>query len=75
MGAAMADGGVIRSGGGGDGEVSIPEIDGAAAAAAAVGELPFVGGLTAELWKDWGLPAIAGDVTVVAAGERSTAFG
>ena len=73
-GAAIAEGGVTRSGGGGDGELSIPEIDRAAAAAAAAAELPFVG-VTAELWMDWGLLAIAGDVTVAAAGERGTPFG
>jgi len=73
-GAAIADGGVTRSGGGGDGELSIPEIDRAAAAAAAA-ELPFVGGVTAEPWMDWGLLAIAGEVTVAAAGERGTPFG
>ena len=73
-GAAIADGGVTRSGGGGDGELSIPEIDRAAAAAAAA-ELPFVGGVTAEPWMDWGLLAIAGDVMAAAADERGTPFG
>jgi hypothetical protein len=72
-GAAIADGGVTRSGGGGDGEVPIAEIDRAASAAAAA-ELRFVG-VTAELWMDWGLLAIAGDVTVAAAGERGAPFG
>jgi hypothetical protein len=73
-GAAIADGGVTRSGGGGDGELPNPEIDRAAAAAAAAAELPFVG-VTAELWVDCGLLAIAGDVRVAAAGERGTPFG
>jgi hypothetical protein len=73
-GAAIAGGGVTRSGGGGDGELSIPEIDRAAAAAAAAAELPLVG-VTAELWMDWGLLAIAGDVMAAAAGERGTPFG
>ena len=41
---------------------------------AAAAELPFVG-VTAELWMDWGLLAIAGDVTVAAAGERGAPFG
>ena len=72
-GAAIADGGVTRSGGGGDGELSSPEIDRAAAAAAAAA-LPFVG-VTAELWMDWGLLIIAGEVTVAAAGERGMPFG
>jgi hypothetical protein len=72
-GTAIADGGVTRSGGGGDGELSIPEIDRAAAAAAAA-ELPFVG-VTVELWMDWGVLAIAGDATVAAAGERGAPFG
>ena len=70
-GAAIADGGVTRSGGGGDGELSSPEIDRPAAAAAA---LPFVG-VTAELWMDGGLLGIAGEVTVAAAGERGMPFG
>ena len=69
-GAAIADGGVTRSGGGGGGEVSIPENDRAAAAAAAAAALPFPLGAPAALWVAWGLLAIAGDVTVVAAGER-----
>jgi hypothetical protein len=74
-GAAIADGGVTRSGGGGDGELPNPEIDrAAAAAAAAAAELPLVGA-TAELWVDWGLVAIAGDVTAAAAGERGAPFG
>jgi len=73
LGAAIADGGVTRSGGGGDGELPIPEIDRAAAAAAAA-ELPLVG-VTAELWMDWGLLAIAGDVMAAAADERGTPFG
>jgi hypothetical protein len=74
VGAAIADGGVTRSGGGGDGDVSIPEIDRAAAAAAAA-ELPFPLGMPAELWMGWGLLAIAGDVTVVVAvGERVAPF-
>jgi hypothetical protein len=72
-GAAIADGGVTRSGGGGDGELSSPEIDRAAAAAAAAA-LPFVG-VTAELWMDGGLLGIAGEVTVAAAGERGMPFG
>jgi hypothetical protein len=72
-GAAIADGGVTRSGGGGDGELSSPEIDRAAAAAAAPA-LPFVG-VTAELWMDGGLLGIAGEVTVAAAGERGMPFG
>ena len=72
-GAAIADGGVTRSGGGGDGELSSPEIDRAAAAAAAAA-LPFVG-VTAELWMDWGLLIIAGEVTVAAAGERGMPCG
>src|SRR5262245_37053572 len=41
MGASIADGGITLSGGGGDGEVSIAEIDKAAAAAAAADVLPF----------------------------------
>jgi hypothetical protein len=73
-GAAIAEGGVTRSDGGGDGELSSPEIDRAAAAAAAAAELPFVG-VTAELWMDWGLLGIAGEATVAAAGERGTPFG
>ena len=74
-GAAIADGGVTRSGGGGDGELPNPEIDrAAAAAAAAAAELPLVGA-TAELWMAWGLVAIAGDVTAAAAGERGIPFG
>jgi hypothetical protein len=63
-----------RSGGGGEGELPIPEIDRAAAAAAAAAELPLVG-VTAVLWMDWGLLAIAGDVMAAAAGERGTPFG
>ncbi|MFZ0855174.1 MAG: hypothetical protein WAO08_39025 [Hyphomicrobiaceae bacterium] len=68
-GAAIADGGVTRSAGGGGGEVSIPENDRAAAAAAAAAALPFALGAPAALWVAWGVLAIAGDVTVVAAGE------
>jgi hypothetical protein len=71
MGAAIAGGGITRSGGGGGGE--IPEIDRAAAAAAAA-ELPFPAGVTAEPWMAWGLFAIAGDVTVAAAGARTAPF-
>ena len=73
-GAAIADGGVNRSGGGGDGEVSIPGIDRAAAAAAAA-ELPFPLGAPAAPWMAWGLLAIAGDATVVAAGDRTAPIG
>ncbi len=73
-GAAIADDGVTRSGGGGGGEVSIPENARAAAAAAAL-ERPFPLGAPAALWVASGLLAIAGDVTVVAAGERIAPIG
>jgi hypothetical protein len=67
MGAAIADGGVTRSGGGGDGAVSIPEIA-RAADVAAEDVLPFLTVVPAGLGMGWGLLAIAGGVTVVVVG-------
>jgi hypothetical protein len=76
-GAAIAEGGVTRSGGGGDGEVSIGEVSipeiARAAAAAAADVLPFLSVVPAGLGMGCG--TIAGGVTVVAAGERVAPLG